>query len=124
MQETPFLDQPAQRAARFSGAERQLLLLTPGVGPMVLERMEDVGITSVEQLRREGVEAVVDLVCRRVGSTAWANRKGALGRALQRAVSGHGHHLQGVGTAKSWPILYGRCSPLGLNEQRDKSPPS
>ena len=75
MQETPFLDQPAQRAVRFSDAERQLLLLTPGVGPMVLERMEDVGITSVEQLRREGVEAVVDLVCRRVGSTAWANRK-------------------------------------------------
>ena len=79
MQETPFLDQPAQLAVRFSDAERQLLLLTPGVGPMVLERMEDVGINSVEQLRCEGVEAVVDLVCRRVGSTAWANRKGALG---------------------------------------------
>ena len=70
----------------FSAVERQMLLLTPGIGPLVLDRLEEVGIASIGQLSHRGVEAVVDLVCQHVGSCAWGNRKRALVRALRRAV--------------------------------------
>jgi len=67
---------------KFNADDRRRLLLTAGVGPRVLDRMEEVGVASIADLRRAGVANVVELVCRRIGTSAWANRRAALIRAL------------------------------------------
>ena len=67
---------------KFNERDRRQLLLTAGVGPRVLDRMEEIGIASIDDLRRQGVAQVVDQVCRRIGTSAWANRRSALMRAL------------------------------------------
>lgn len=70
---------------RFNDEDRRRLLLASGVGPRVLDRIEEVGIASIDDLRQHGVAHVVDLVCHRIGTTAWANRRAALLRALDAA---------------------------------------
>lgn len=70
---------------RFNDDDRRRLLLTAGVGPRVLDRMEEVGVASIDDLRHRGVANVVELVCRRIGTSAWANRRAALIRALDAA---------------------------------------
>jgi predicted RecB family nuclease len=72
---------------KFNDDDRRQLLLTAGVGPRVLDRMEEIGVTSIADLRRRGVPEVVELVCRRIGTSAWANRRAALIRALDSATS-------------------------------------
>jgi predicted RecB family nuclease len=72
---------------KFNDHDRRRLLLTTGVGPRVVDRMEEIGITSIDDLRRQGVANVVERVCRRMGTSAWANRRAALLRALDAAAS-------------------------------------
>jgi predicted RecB family nuclease len=72
---------------KFNDQDRRRLLLTAGVGPRVLDRMEEIGVTSIDDLRRQGVANVVERVCRRMGTSAWANRRAALLRALDAAAS-------------------------------------
>lgn len=69
-------------AMKFSRHERLLLMATPGIGPMVVERLEQVGVGSLAALRVLGVDEVVDSICRATGSSAWQNRRRALRRAL------------------------------------------
>ena len=72
---------------RFGDAERQLLLVQTGLGPTVIERIEAAGFVTLESLRLAGVDQVVGAVCARLGSTAWANRRRALQRALACAAA-------------------------------------
>jgi predicted RecB family nuclease len=72
---------------KFNDHDRRRLLLSAGVGPRVLDRMEEIGVTSIDDLRRQGVANVVERVCRRMGTSAWANRRAALLRALDAAAN-------------------------------------
>lgn len=68
--------------AAFCDAERRLLLATPGLGPVVVQRLETAGVTSLAALRQRGVDRVIDQLCREAGSPAWRNRRRALAKAL------------------------------------------
>lgn len=80
------MDCQAEDAARFTPDERRLLLSTPGIGPGVIQRLESAGIHSLAQIRVLGVQGTVRHVCEHLGTMAWANRRGALNRALARAL--------------------------------------
>jgi hypothetical protein len=70
------------RDVRFSDAERRHLLAQPGLGPVVVQRLESAGVGSLDALRQRGVDRVIDLLCRSGGSVAWRNRRRALARAV------------------------------------------
>ena len=76
------MDCHAVDAARFAPDERRLLLSTSGIGPGVIQRLESAGIHSLAQIRALGVQGTVRQVCEHLGTMAWANRRGALDRAL------------------------------------------
>lgn len=73
---------------RFPAHERRLLLSLPRIGPTVVARIEALGIASLHDLRCRGVDGVVDEICRRMHTGAWANRRSALAGALGKAVNG------------------------------------
>lgn len=66
----------------FAAHERQRLLAVRGIGPRVLDRLEEAGIHSLQDLRRVGVAAAVEAVCERMGCRSWVNRRDALERLL------------------------------------------
>jgi hypothetical protein len=75
---------PTERpGAGFALDDRQALLSTRGIGPLVVNRLEQAGYCSLEQLRRAGADTVTAIVCAQVGSTAWANRRRAIRRVLE-----------------------------------------
>jgi hypothetical protein len=69
---------------RFSEEERRVLLQEPRIGPVVLERLEAAGFSSLDQLRQAGAQAAVQRVCLQTGQIAWRNRRRPLERVLQR----------------------------------------
>jgi len=72
----------------FASSERARLLATPGIGPTVIQRLEEAGLDSFEQLEHVGIDAAVRIVCSRVGTFAWANRAEPLRRAISSATRG------------------------------------
>lgn len=72
-------------AAKFPPAERRLLLSTPRIGPLVVVRLESMGIACLDELRRLGVDSVVQVICEGAGNSAWAHRRSALLQALHVA---------------------------------------
>lgn len=71
---------------KFNARERRHLLSSPGLGPIVVERLEQSGIASIDTLRTLGVDVVVASMCQPGQNMAWFNRR----RALLRAVSQFG----------------------------------
>lgn len=69
-------------ALRFSPPERRFLLMTPGIGPLVVERLEQSGIHSIDTLQSKGIDAVVESICQPGHNRAWFNRRRALLRAV------------------------------------------
>ena len=69
-------------AARFPEKERALLLKQRGIAEGTLRRLEEAGYGSIEELRRDGVTAVIDRATAGLGHNAWANR----GQTLQSAL--------------------------------------
>lgn len=69
-------------------SDLQSLLLEPGIGPIVIRRLEEVGVRSVADLVRRGVEPTVQSICASMGQHAWQNRRAALVRALMQALCG------------------------------------
>ncbi len=67
----------------FTSEERGVLLKTTGIGVEVVQRLEEAGFHSIESIRTLGVDHVIDTMCSRLGTMAWANRRRALRRALQ-----------------------------------------
>lgn len=82
MQDTAICAQPPAVAPQFSRAERLFLLQQPGIGASVILRLEQVGITSIAELRSTGVTHAVATVCTLMGNVAWVNRQRPLERAL------------------------------------------
>lgn len=63
-------------------SDLQVLLRAPGLGPGVVRRLEQVGVQSLSDLVRRGVDPTVSAICAETGNQGWANRRDALLRAL------------------------------------------
>ena len=77
--------------ASFAPAERERLLKLKGVGPTVLVRLEQLGISSMDQLAAHSAEDICRRVSISLGSTCWGNSplaRAALGRAIAEARKG------------------------------------
>lgn len=48
----------------------------------MLQRLEQVGLDSLDKLRQVGAEQAVERICALQAGTAWRNRRRALARAL------------------------------------------
>lgn len=69
---------------RFNERERRHLLSTRGLGPTVVQRLEQSGIVSIDTLRTRGVDSVVAAMCQPGHNKAWLNRRRALLRAINQ----------------------------------------
>ncbi|HGN9373411.1 TPA: helix-hairpin-helix domain-containing protein [Citrobacter pasteurii] len=57
----------------FSTTERQALLSLNGVGPKVIERLEQLGFHSLADLKNATVDEITHQAASLVGSTCWKN---------------------------------------------------
>lgn len=73
------------KAMAFPQHERKILLATPGIGPAVIQRLEQAGFDSLSSLHACGLDRAIAIICRQVGSHAWLNRRRSLVRALETA---------------------------------------
>ena len=71
--------------ARFSGDERDALLALKGIGPAVVQRLEQMGIASLRQLAAAEPSEIVASAAGLTGSTCWKNSPQARA-AIQSAV--------------------------------------
>lgn len=72
----------------FSLEERTALLTLKGVGPTVITRLEQMGITSLEELRKSDVGDILAQASAALGSTCWKNSpqaRAAITAAVQLA---------------------------------------
>lgn len=75
----------APSPARFSADDRAVLLAVKGVGPTVLERLETLGIASMEALASQSADDVCRRVAAMLGASCWSNSPMARG-AIERAI--------------------------------------
>lgn len=71
---------------RFSEPERAILLSVKGVGPKVVERLEEQGLGGFERLAQADPAAVCAGAAASVGSTCWKNSPQAR-KAVEAAVA-------------------------------------
>lgn len=74
----------------FSADERALLLSVKGVGPTVVDRLEQIGIASLAALAETDVDAILHQVAGMLGTTCWRNSpqaKSAIAGAVAAARS-------------------------------------
>jgi hypothetical protein len=57
----------------FSVDERALLLAVKGVGPTVIDRLEQIGFDSLETLAGTDVDGIVKRIAAMLGTTCWRN---------------------------------------------------
>jgi predicted flap endonuclease-1-like 5' DNA nuclease len=60
-------------AASFSEPERQDLLKLKGVGATVIARLEQIGISSFDELSRQDASVLTKQISDMMGSTCWHN---------------------------------------------------
>jgi predicted RecB family nuclease len=74
----------------FPADERALLLSVKGVGPTVVDRLEQIGIDSLALLADTNVDAILQQVADMLGTTCWRNSpqaKSAIAGAVSAARS-------------------------------------
>ncbi|MCR6625087.1 MAG: helix-hairpin-helix domain-containing protein [Pseudoxanthomonas sp.] len=71
--------------ARFPADERDALLALKGVGPTVVQRLEQMGIASLRQLASSEPSEIVNSAAGLTGSSCWKNSPQARA-AIQSAV--------------------------------------
>ncbi|MEQ1647473.1 MAG: helix-hairpin-helix domain-containing protein [Hyphomicrobiaceae bacterium] len=59
--------------ASFSSEERDVLLAVKGVGPTVVMRLEQMGISSLKELGMRQAETICAEAAASLGSTCWKN---------------------------------------------------
>jgi nucleotidyltransferase/DNA polymerase involved in DNA repair len=72
----------------FPIQERRVLLAVKGVGPTVVARLEQMGIESLAQLRRENAADILARGARLAGSSCWKNSpqaRAAIAGAIEAA---------------------------------------
>ena len=57
----------------FSADERALLLAVKGVGPTVIDRLEQIGFDSLETLAKTDVDGIVKQIAAMLGASCWKN---------------------------------------------------
>ena len=70
---------------RFTAEEKRALLKIKGVGPVVLERFEEIGVCSLEELSKYEAEDIAEMVANMLGSTCWKNSPQSL-KAINSAI--------------------------------------
>ena len=78
----------------FSVLERELLLKVKGVGPKVIERLEQLGVSSLDRLAHQDAGAICAAASVLVGSTCWKNSPQARG-AIERAITAAQESIEG-----------------------------
>lgn len=74
----------------FKLEEKQALLSLKGVGPTVVKRFEEIGITSFEELKQYRAEDIAEMVASMLNTTCWKNSpqaKNAINAAIQLAAN-------------------------------------
>jgi len=74
--------------ATFSDAEKALLLAVKGVGPKVVERLEQLGINTLSQLATEDARRICEQTALSLGATCWKNSpqaRNAIAAAIEAA---------------------------------------
>jgi hypothetical protein len=69
----------------FSPEERAILLAVKGVGPTVIQRIEDYGISDLKTLAAKDASTLCSEISHRLGSTCWRNSPLAR-KALEGAI--------------------------------------
>jgi len=69
----------------FSQRQKEELLQLKGVGPTVLQRLEQIGITTIELLAESTVEEITENVAEILQTTCWKNSPQAKS-AIQNAI--------------------------------------
>ncbi|SEM54209.1 hypothetical protein SAMN04487857_102524 [Pseudomonas sp. ok272] len=78
----------------FSPEQAQSLLTVKGVGPTVIRRLEQLGITTLAQLSQATTGDIVTQAAALVGSTCWKNSpqaRAAIDAAIHHARQACGH---------------------------------
>jgi predicted flap endonuclease-1-like 5' DNA nuclease len=57
----------------FNDAERATLLAVKGVGPTVIKRLEEMGITTLDQLSQASATAIASQAAAMLGASCWKN---------------------------------------------------
>ncbi len=70
---------------RFTAEEKRALLEIKGVGPVVLERFEEIGVYSLKELSKYEAEDIAEMVANMLGSTCWKNSPQSL-KAINSAI--------------------------------------
>ena len=73
----------------FSAAEKQALLQLKGIGPTVIRRFEEIGISSFQELQTYRAEDIAEMVAGMLGSSCWKNSpqaRSAINLAIDLAI--------------------------------------
>ncbi len=76
---------------KFSIPEREALLTIKGVGPTVIKRFEEIGISSLAELATYNSDEIAERVASMLRTTCWKNSpqaKAAIEAAIARAKEG------------------------------------
>ncbi|MAY15203.1 MULTISPECIES: helix-hairpin-helix domain-containing protein [Thalassolituus] len=76
---------------KFSEPEKEALLALKGVGPTVIKRFEEIGISSLAELATYNAEDIAERVAQMLRTTCWKNSpqaKAAINAAIERAKAG------------------------------------
>ncbi len=76
---------------KFSEPEKEALLAVKGVGPTVVKRFEEIGISSLAELATYNAEDIAERVAQMLRTTCWKNSpqaKAAINAAIERAKAG------------------------------------
>ena len=71
---------------RFSDVERAALLEVKGVGATVVKRFEEVGISSLDELKKYDADDIAEMVASMLNTTCWKNSPQAK-KAIDSAIS-------------------------------------
>ena len=72
----------------FVEKERKALLEVKGVGPVVIQRFEEIGIHSLQELSEYEADDIAEIVADMLGTTCWKNNpqsKKAINASIQLA---------------------------------------
>lgn len=70
----------------FSDEDRELLLKVKGVGPKVVERLEQMGFSSLGELAEANASEITQWIAGELGTTCWRNSPQARS-AVESAIS-------------------------------------
>ncbi len=76
---------------KFNQQETAALLELKGVGPTVIKRFEEIGISSFQELKHNNTEDIAERVASMLHTTCWKNSpqaKRAINTAIERAKQG------------------------------------